>query len=91
MALISTTVETGDPEKELIPVFKLLGNISAQFIYTTPVHQILDDGSKSKVFISKDYDASTHFEGVCADILDMFKRITGKDLDLEKDFVQAED
>ncbi len=35
-----------------------------------------------KAFISKGYDATTHFETTVDDVLDMYRRITGKDLDL---------
>jgi hypothetical protein len=34
-------------------------------------------------FISKGYDATTHFETTVDDVLDMYKRITGKDIDLD--------
>ena len=33
-------------------------------------------------YISKGYDATTHFESTVDDVLDMYKRITGKDIDL---------
>lgn len=33
-------------------------------------------------YISKGYDATTHFETTVDDVLDMYKRITGKDIDL---------
>lgn len=33
------------------------------------------------MFISKSYDATTHFETTCEDIMDMYKRITGEDFD----------
>ncbi len=35
-----------------------------------------------KCFISKGYDATSHFETTVEDVLEMYKRITGKDLDL---------
>lgn len=33
-------------------------------------------------YISKGYDATTHFESTVDDVLDLYKRITGKDIDL---------
>lgn len=38
-----------------------------------------------KAFISKGYDATTHFETTVDDVLAMYKRITGNDLDLSKE------
>ena len=37
---------------------------------------------RDKAYISKGYDATTHFETTVEDVLDMYRRITGKDLDL---------
>ena len=37
-----------------------------------------------QVFISKSYDATTHFETTCQDIKEMYKRITGEDLNFSK-------
>ena len=41
--------------------------------------------------ISTGYDATTHFETTVRDVIDMYKRITGKDLDLSKDDAAAAD
>ena len=35
-----------------------------------------------QIFISKSYDATTHFETCCEDIMDMYERIIGEKLDL---------
>ena len=45
-----------------------------------PVHE--RSGCRDMAFISKGYDATTHFETTVEDVLDMYRRITGKDLDL---------
>lgn len=34
-------------------------------------------------YISKGYDPTTHFETTVDDVLEIYKRITGKDLDLD--------
>lgn len=34
-----------------------------------------------QVFISRSYDATTHFETTCDDIKDIYKRMTGTDFD----------
>ena len=43
--------------------------------------------SSFQVFVSKSYDATTHFETTCDDVLDIFRRVTGEDFDFTK--VQA--
>jgi len=80
VAIVSTTVETADPVKELAPAFQLLGPIQEQFISVSDTYAPVHDGSADKTFISTSYDATSHFETTCLDVLDIYKRITGKDL-----------
>ena len=42
------------------------------------VFEPVNDGRENQLFISKSYDATSHFETTCLDILDIFKRGTGK-------------
>lgn len=37
-----------------------------------------------QIFISKSYDATTHFETTCEDIKDIYQRIFGEPFDFEK-------
>jgi len=82
IALVSTIVETENPEAELAGAIKLLGKIDEKFFCVRDMFVPTDDGSKSKVFISKSFDPETHFQESCEDILSTYKRITGKDMDL---------
>ena len=82
IALVSSQVETNNPEAELTPGLKLLGDIQEKFFSVRDLYHPIEDGTKDKVFISKSFDAETHFNSSCGDILDIYKRITGKDLDL---------
>jgi Rab GDP dissociation inhibitor len=43
-----------------------------------------EDGTNDQVFISRSYDATSHFETVCDDVHDLWKRITGEPLILKK-------
>lgn len=43
-----------------------------------------EDGQISQLFISKSYDATTHFETTCLDVLDLYRRGTGEDFDFSK-------
>jgi len=82
IALVSTTVETGKPEEELKQGISLLGKVDEIFYQIRDLYEPLEDGKKDKVFISRSFDAETHFDKSCEDILDIYKRITGKDMDL---------
>lgn len=82
IAIASTTVETGNPEAELKPALDLLGPVIEKFVSVSDVLVPIDDGSKSQVFITTTYDATTHFQTTCKEIMDMYKRCTGEELDL---------
>jgi Rab GDP dissociation inhibitor len=83
LAFVSTTVETDSPEAELAPGLALLGAIEEQAVWVTDVRVPDDDGKASRAFISRGYDATSHFESTIDDVLDLYTRITGKELDLE--------
>jgi len=82
IALVSTQVETNKPEDELKPGLNILGKIDEMFVQTRDLYEPLEDGRKDQVFISRSFDPETHFDKSCEDILDIYKRITGKDMDL---------
>ena len=104
IAMISTTVETENPEAEIQPGLNLLGPIKQKFLevrkYLKYLENILekyfeifqvtdafeptDDGTANQLFISKTYDATSHFETTCLDVLDIFKRGTGEEFDFSK-------
>jgi Rab GDP dissociation inhibitor len=82
MAIVSTNVETANPESELKPGLDLLGPIEQQFTSVADLYEPIADGTKDGVYISSSYDATSHFETMSIDVLNMYKRITGKDMDL---------
>jgi Rab GDP dissociation inhibitor len=84
IGMVSTTVETENPENEIKPGLDLLVPISQKFISISDYYEPTDDGTESQVFISQSYDATTHFETTCLDVLDIFKRGTGEDFDFSK-------
>jgi len=84
IAMISTTVETDNPEAEIQPGLNLLGPIKQKFLQISDVFKPNDDGADSQLFISKSYDATSHFETTCLDVLDIFKRGTGEEFDFSK-------
>jgi len=82
IAIVSTVVETGSPEQEIEPAIKLLGPILEKFVQVTEYREPSDDGTKDQVFVTGSYDPMSHFEDASKEVLMMWKRITGTDLDL---------
>lgn len=82
VAIVSTNIETDNPEKELQPGLDLLGPIEQKFVSICDTFEPTSDGTKDQVFISSSYDGTSHFESTSVDVLNLYKRITGKDMDL---------
>ncbi|XP_029108379.1 rab GDP dissociation inhibitor alpha-like isoform X3 [Scleropages formosus] len=82
VAVVSTTVETSNPEREVQPGLELLEPIVQKFVSITSFFVPLDDGRRSQIFVSRSYDASAHFETECEDIRDMYRRMMGSELSL---------
>ncbi|KAM8883114.1 rab GDP dissociation inhibitor beta-like [Synchiropus picturatus] len=81
IAIASTTVETNDPENEVKPALDLLQPIEQKFVSISDLYAPTDLGTDSQVFISRSYDATTHFETTCDDIKDIYQRMTGSEFD----------
>ncbi|XP_019627646.1 PREDICTED: rab GDP dissociation inhibitor alpha-like isoform X2 [Branchiostoma belcheri] len=84
LAICSTTVETDNPEAELKPALDMIGPIDQKFVSVSDLFEPIDDGTNSKLFVSTTYDATTHFETTCLDILDIYKRYYGEAFDFTK-------
>ncbi|XP_034529359.1 rab GDP dissociation inhibitor beta [Notolabrus celidotus] len=84
IAIASTTVETSDPENELKPALDMLAPIDQKLISISDLYAPVDLGTESQIFVSRSYDATTHFETTCDDIKDIYKRMTGSDFDFSQ-------
>ncbi|CAG8595342.1 4221_t:CDS:2 [Ambispora gerdemannii] len=84
LAIVSTIVETDNPENEIEPGLKLLGPIVDKFVAVSDLEEPIEDGTKDNVFISRSYDATSHFGTVCDDVKDIYRRVTGKNLVLKQ-------
>jgi len=82
IAIVSTVVETSNPEKEIEPAIELLGPILEKFVQVSEYREPTDDGTKDQVFVTASYDPTSHFEDASKEVLVMWKRIMGTDLDL---------
>lgn len=89
LAIVSTTVETSNPEAEIQPGLDLLGKIEEKFIEVSDLYEPIENG-KGNVFISSSYDATTHFETTCRDVTNIFKLATGDEFDPSKIQTQIE-
>jgi len=91
VAIVSTIVETNEPEKELDAGIKLLGEIVDKFVYVSDIYAPASDGTSDNLFISKSNDATRHFETVCDDVKDLYKRVVVKELTMEGKVVRGDE
>ncbi|KAF8528310.1 rab GTPase activator [Gautieria morchelliformis] len=90
VAIVSTIVETDKPELEIAPGIQLLGTIYDKFVSVTPLYTPTSSGETDQIFITRSYDATSHFETVIDDVQDVWKRVVGKELVLKKREVEVE-
>ena len=64
IAIVSTIAEReSNNHLELKPGLDRLGTVEEQFMGPPiPLYEPIDDGTKDNIFISKSYDATSHFE-----------------------------
>ena len=82
IAIISTTVETDNPEAEIQPALELLGPLLEMFVSVSDLHEPINDAAAESLYITKSYDATSHFESSSRDVLAIYETITGEKLDL---------
>jgi len=90
LAFVSTTVE--EEVDGLTPEQVAKRELAAGLQLLTPVVRIfydvydmlvpVSDGTKEKVFVSESFDPTSHFETAISDVMQMYKRITGSELQL---------
>jgi Rab GDP dissociation inhibitor len=57
---------------------------NSRFVSVTPLYTPTSDGRDNNIFITRSYDATSHFETVVEDVRDVWKRVMGEDLVLKK-------
>jgi len=82
IAIISATVETDDPEKEIAPAVDLLGGSLEMFVSVSEIQEPTHDAKAEQLFVTKSYDATSHFESSSLDVIALYEQITGETLDL---------
>lgn len=83
LAIISTKVETENPISELKPAFDIIGTVLEQFVTITDEFEPVEDKFEDNVIITKSFTSVSHFEFDTKDVLALYKRLAGKELDLE--------
>jgi len=69
-------------QRELAAGLQLLTPVTRIFYDVYDTYAPVSDGAKEKVFISESFDPTSHFETAITDVMAMWKRITGKELEL---------
>jgi len=82
IAIVSTTVETSTPLQEVAAGIALLGKVLVRFDDVSELKESLADGVQDHCFISRSYDATSHFETAANDVLSLYEKITGEPLDM---------
>ncbi|KAI4123061.1 MAG: hypothetical protein LQ338_005457 [Usnochroma carphineum] len=85
IAIVSTIAEgSSNHHLELQPGFDRLGKIEEKFMGPPiPLYEPLESGMNDNIFISKSYDATSHFETTTDDIRDIYRRAQGEELVVE--------
>jgi len=85
IAIVSTIAETSaNHHLELAPGLERLGRIEEMFMgQPIPLHEPLESGVSDSIYISRSYDATSHFETTTDDVQDIYRRAMGEELVVE--------
>lgn len=85
IAIVSTIAETSTNQHlELQPGFDRLGKIEEKFLGPPiALYEPMESGQRERIFVSKSYDATSHFETTTDDIRDLYLRCEGEELVVE--------
>lgn len=56
--------------------------VFVRFDAVSDLFEPVDDGRSDRCFISKSYDATSHFETASDDVLSLYQRLLGEQLDM---------
>jgi len=86
IAIVSTTIERSNTDAECAQEVQagiaLLGNILERFDSVSELREPTSNGKTDNCYISKSYDATSHFESQSDDVLSLYQRVTGAELDM---------
>jgi len=86
VAVCSTVQEAAeaDQESDLKPAFAYLGQILQKFTSVSEYFIPTDDGTADNVFVTASLDSTSHLELATNEVLALYPRMTGEDIDLAK-------
>ena len=82
IAVISADLEGKDDGSEIEPAFRLLGKVDQRFVWVSDNYVPTDSNGKDGVWITKSYDATSHFESSTNEVISLYEKMSGKPLDL---------
>lgn len=62
-----------------------------RFVSISPLYTPTTFGDTDNIFITRSYDATSHFETVVEDVQDVWKRVVGSELVLKKREVEVQE
>ena len=85
IAIVSTIAESSaNHHLELQPGLERLGRIEEKFMGPPiPLYEPLESGGGDHIYISRSYDATSHFETTTDDVRDIYRRAMGEELVVE--------
>jgi len=72
VAIVSTTVETNNPEQEVEVALNMVGKIKEKFITISERYIVPPNKSNDGLFISESFDATSHFENETENVLRLY-------------------
>jgi RAB protein geranylgeranyltransferase component A len=78
LGIVSTEIETANPQAEIDVAIKLLGNVVRRFDGIAETYAPIDERGTNGQYITKSYDATSHFSYESTEIEELYERITGE-------------
>lgn len=83
LAIISSTPERESIDEDLKVAFGLLGSVLHRFVIETTTRMPINRDFTDGLFITDTLDATSHFEAATENVLEVFRKVTGKEIDLD--------
>jgi len=91
IVIVSATVETAEPQKEIEPALAMLGPLREMFVQVSDLHVPTNDSMAENLHITESYDATSHFETSDNEVLAIYEKIVGEKFDLNVQPTDDED
>jgi len=86
LVIISTEMNEKEaqlkPEQVFAPALKVIGPTMHRFSQVSDIFEPITNGTEDNCYISRSYDGTSHFQSAAENILEIYKLVTGEELDL---------